>query len=50
MNIVIFQTKNVSPERGGINRMSVTYFDILTKGGHDVWFLSLNKEGTLLPN
>lgn len=50
MNIVIFQTKNVNPERGGINRMSVTYFDILTKGGHDVWFLSLNKEGTLLPN
>lgn len=48
MNIIIFQNKTVNPEKGGINRMSVTYFEILTKGGHDVWFLSLNKEGTQL--
>ena len=52
MNIVIFQSKCVNPDKGGINRMSKTYFDFLTSQGFTVYFLSFSKgagEFELLP-
>lgn len=41
MSVIIFQHSCVNPERGGINRMSKVYFDILSEKGFDVWFLSI---------
>ena len=50
MNIVVFQNSSVDPEKGGINRMSKAYFDLLAAQGHSVYFLSMRDRGTgLLP-
>ena len=42
MNIIIFQYSVVDPHRGGINRMSKTYYDFLTAKGHIVFFVSVH--------
>lgn len=40
MSIIIYQKKTVSPTRGGINRMSIIYNNILSKNGYEVWYLA----------
>lgn len=51
MNIIIFQNSSVAPQRGGINRMSKTYYDFLTARGHIVYFVSVHiRGGELLPH
>ena len=45
MNIIIFQSSVVDPQKGGINRMSKTYYDFLTARGHSVFFVSVHIRG-----
>lgn len=41
MAILIFQNAIVDSNKGGINRMSKTYFDFLTERGLEVYYLSI---------
>ena len=50
MNILIYQSTVVAPDKGGISRMSKVLSDILAKHGHDVHYLSSDRKGReLLP-
>lgn len=50
MNIIIYQSAVVDPEKGGISRMSKVLFDMLAGQGHSVHFLSSERKGRdLLP-
>ena len=40
MSIIIYQGLAVDPTKGGISRMSTVYYDILTRAGYEVWYLS----------
>ena len=50
MNIIIYQSTAVDPEKGGISRMSNVMFGILANRGHVVHYLSSQRKGRdLLP-
>ncbi len=43
MSIIIYQNLTVVPTKGGISRMSSVYYDILTKAGYEVWYVSSSR-------
>lgn len=40
MSVIIYQRLAVDPTKGGISRMSTVYYDMLTRAGYEVWYLS----------